>query len=100
MPMSKPEDFALKDEASEVCCFCSNEDGSVKSCNEIFEGGVNYFMSVLKGYDKSFVEKIVRYNMNTNCPHRKGKDDAILKWEMASPEEFEEVMKRLEESVS
>jgi len=79
MPMDKPEDFALKDETSEICCFCSNEDGSVKTCEEIFNGGVNYFMGVIKDHDKAFVEKIVRYNMNTNCPYREGKDEIVLK---------------------
>ncbi len=95
MPMNKPEDFALKDETSEICCFCSNDDGSIKTCEDIFNGWVNYFMSVLQGYDKDFVEKIVRYNMNTNCPYRQGKNETILEWTMTTPEEFTEVMKHL-----
>lgn len=95
MPMSKPEDFAEKNVNNEICCFCSNEDGSIKTCEEIFNSGVNYFMGIQNKYDKTFVEKIVRYNMNNNCPYWKGKNESILVGDMASEEEFIEIMNSL-----
>ena len=93
MPLTKKEDFAGGDENSIFCHFCVNADGSVKSCEEIFEGGVQYFMSHV-GNDRKMAEKITRKNMSGQ-PYWQGKDCAILKGEMATDEEFAEVMKKL-----
>ena len=43
MPLEKKEDFALGDENAEFCVYCTNVDGSVKSGEEIFKGGVEFF---------------------------------------------------------
>lgn len=93
MPLSKKEDFALGDENSQFCLYCVNPDGSVKSCEEIFEGGVQFFMSKL-GSDRKLAEKINRKNMNMQS-YWQGKDCAILKGEMATDEEFAEMMKKM-----
>lgn len=93
MPLTKKEDFAGGDENSNFCLFCVNADGSVKSCEEIFEGGVQFFISQLKS-DRSIAEKIVRKNMN-QLPYWQDKNCEILKGEMATEEEFNEVLKKL-----
>ncbi|NTV40746.1 MAG: AraC family transcriptional regulator [Candidatus Moranbacteria bacterium] len=93
MPLEKKEDFAGGDENSDFCLYCAGEDGNVKSCEEIFEGGVQYFMSQI-GNDRQLAEKITRKNMS-RLPHWQGKDCEILKGEMATDEEFAEVMKKL-----
>lgn len=93
MPLDKKEDFAGGDENSKFCCFCVNEDNSVKTCEEIFEGGVGYFMSQL-GDDRAMAEKITRKNMSGQ-PYWQDKDCPILKGEMASDEEFAEALKKL-----
>lgn len=93
MPMSKKEDFAGGDENSKFCLYCVNADGSVKTCEEIFEGGVQFFMSKL-GDDRKMAEKATRKNMNMQS-YWQGKDCAILKGEMATDEEFAEVLKKL-----
>ena len=86
MPLTKKEDFAGGDEDSKFCVYCVNADGSVKACEDIFEGGVQFFMSQI-GVDLEMAEKIVRKNMN-RLPHWQGKDCKILNGEMATDEEF------------
>lgn len=93
MPLLKKEDFAKGDENSDFCLYCVNADGSVKTCEEIFEGGVGYFMSQMEG-DREMAEKITRKNMNGQ-PYWKGKDCEVLKGEMATDEEFAEALKKL-----
>jgi len=93
MPMSKKEDFALGDENSKFCLYCVNPDGSVKSCDEIFEGGVQFFMGKLGG-DRAMAEKVTRKNMNMQS-YWQGKDCEILKGETATDEEFAETLKKL-----
>jgi hypothetical protein len=93
MPLTKKEDFAGGDENSKFCLYCVNAEGNVKTCEEIFEGGVQYFMSNV-GNDRKIAERITRKNMSAQ-PYWKGKDCAILKGEMATNEEFAEVMKKL-----
>jgi hypothetical protein len=93
MPLINKKDFAGEDENADFCLYCVNTDGSVKTCEEIFEGGVQYFLSQLDG-DRSLAEKIVRKNMN-RLPYWHDKSQEILKGEMATDEEFADVMKKL-----
>lgn len=93
MPMNKKEDFAGSDENSEFCLYCVGEDGNVKSCEEIFEGGVQFFMGAI-GADRKLAEKVTRKNMKQQS-YWQGKDCAILQGEEASDEEFAEAIKKL-----
>ena len=93
MPLEKKEDFAGGDENSNFCLHCVGEDGNVKSCEEIFEGGVQYFMSQIVD-DRQLAEKITRKNMSQQ-PHWQGKECEILKGEIATDEEFAEALKKL-----
>jgi len=93
MPLVKKDDFAGGDENAKFCLYCVNTDGSVKTCEEIFEGGVRYFMSQL-GNDRKMAEKIVRINM-TQLKYWQDKMSKILDGEMATDEEFAEVLKKL-----
>jgi len=93
MPLTKKGDFAGRDENSNFCHFCVNAAGSVKSCEEIFEGGVQYFMSQIGG-DRKMAEKVTRKNMS-GLPCWQGKNCEILKGEMATDEEFAEILKKL-----
>jgi radical SAM protein with 4Fe4S-binding SPASM domain len=93
MPMSKKEDFAGGDVNSEFCLYCVNADGSVKTCEEIFEGGVQFFMGQIGG-DRQMAEKVTRKNMNMQS-YWQGKDCAILKGEVATDEEFAEALKKM-----
>lgn len=93
MPLVKKEDFAQGDENAKFCVYCVSEDGSVKSCEEIFEGGVQFFMSQIGG-DRAMAEKITRKNMGQQ-PYWQGKDCPVLKGEVATDEEFAKAMEKL-----
>lgn len=93
MPLTKKEDFALGDESSEFCLYCVHEDGSVKSCEEVFEGGVGFFMGAT-GAPRDLAERLTRKNMNQQS-YWQGKDESVLHGEEASDEEFEEALKDL-----
>ena len=94
MPLTKKEDFAGGDESSNFCLYCVGADGSVKSCEEIFEGGVQYFMNIL-GNDRIIAEKITRKNMKEQ-PYWQGKNCEILNGEVATDSEFADAMKKVE----
>lgn len=93
MPLMNKDEFAGGDINSNFCLYCVNEDGSVKSCEEIFEGGVQFFTSQI-GLDKKLAEKITRKNMVT-LPQWKGKNYKILEGDMATDAEFAQVLKSL-----
>ncbi|MDD2756824.1 MAG: zinc ribbon domain-containing protein [Patescibacteria group bacterium] len=93
MPLEKKEDFARGDENSEFCLHCVNADGSVKTCEEIFNGGVEFFITAIGG-DRLMAERIVRKNIN-QLPYWQNKNCAILQGEEATDEEFAEAMKKL-----
>jgi len=93
MPLEKKEDFALGNENSEFCLYCVNTDGSVKSGEEIFNGGVNFFLGIIGG-DKNLAEKLVRKNMN-RLPYWQNHECELLKGEEATDEEFEAVMAKI-----
>jgi hypothetical protein len=93
MPLERKEDCAQGDENAQFCVYCVNADGRVKACEEVFQGGVQFFMDSLGG-DRAEAEKITRKNMSQQ-PYWQGKDCEILKGEMATDEEFAEAMKKL-----
>lgn len=93
MPLLKKEDFAGGNENSEFCLYCVDEKGNVKSCEEIFEGGVNFFLSQL-GDDRVLAEKVVRRNMNS-LSYWQNKGCAILEGDMVTDEEFQAIMQKL-----
>lgn len=93
MPLEGIEDLANGDENSRFCHYCLDDKGRLKPVEEIFESGVEFFMSQLGG-DRQKAEKITRKNM-IRQPYWQGKDFECLKGEMATDEEFEEVIKQL-----
>lgn len=88
MPMEKSEDFGNNNMSVKTCIHCTNADGSVKSCEEIFEGGVGFFMQVT-GADRDLAEKLVRKNM-LQLPYWK-----TLAGPLATDEEFAAMMAKL-----
>lgn len=95
MPLVKKEDFANGDESSQFCLYCVKEDGTAKSCEEIFRGGVDFFMQML-GSDKALAERITRRNM-ASLPYWQNQECDALKGDMATDEEFDAAMKKLAE---
>ena len=93
MPMEKAADFAGGDINAKFCVYCVGEDGVVKSCEEIFEGGVQFFMNQL-GSERTLAEKVTRKNMKMQ-PYWQDKNCEILQGEEVSDEEFAEILKNL-----
>lgn len=93
MPLIAKEDFAKGDMHAKFCVHCVDEEGNVKTCDEIFEGGVQFFLSQIGG-DRVMAEKITRKNMNMQ-PYWQGNDFAILKGAVATDEEFADTMKKM-----
>ena len=48
MPLEKPEDCAGGNLDAISCIYCTGDDGNVLPCEEIFEGGVGFFMDTAK----------------------------------------------------
>lgn len=93
MPLTKEEDFAGGNTSSDFCAYCADSDGKVKSCDEIFNGGVEFFVSQIGG-DRAIAERVTRKNM-CQLPYWQDKECECLKGEIASDEEFAAIMTKL-----
>jgi hypothetical protein len=93
MPLEKKEDFAKGDTSADFCLHCTDADGTVKSVEEIFEGGVQFFMNSIES-DRSMAERITRKNMLSLLYWQENNSD-VLKGEVATDQEFSEVLKKL-----
>lgn len=94
MPLDNKEFIGTKVDLGLVCKFCTNKDGTVKSCNDIFNGGVHFFITSIAGTDKAMAEKAVRKNMN-RLPYWKNSNEHCLKGEELTDEEFHKLLKKL-----
>ena len=93
MPITNPEELGATVGENKFCIHCVNADGSVKSCSEIFEGGVNFFLTSFPEYDRTQAERLTRKNM-CNLSYWQDKDCDCLKGEQATDEEFQELMSK------
>jgi len=94
MPLNDKSDFGMKNEQGSFCKHCITPDQKVKSCEEIFNGGVQFFMTAIPGTEKNFAERIVRKNMN-NLPYWKKNKSLCLKGAIATDKEFQEILSKL-----
>ena len=94
MPLINPADIGAKTADGSACIHCSNPDGTIKSCEEVFEGGVQFFMDSIPGTERALAERLTRKNMN-NLPYWQKNGTDILQGEEATDEEFQEMMGRM-----
>lgn len=94
MPLENDDQKGAKTAEGTACTYCSKNKHEIKTCAEIFEGGVQFFLSVMENADRALAERIVRKNMN-NLAYWQNHHDSLLDGEMASDEEFAEMMERL-----
>lgn len=75
---------------------CINDcmNGDMKEPEEIFEGGVQFFLSVTGGEDRALAERLTRKNMNS-LDYWKSHPAEILNGPTATDEEFHAVMSKL-----
>ena len=94
MPLEHEGEIGAKLPEGFVCIHCA-ENGKVKSCKDIFEGGIDFFLSMLPDADRSLAEKLTRRNMKS-LPYWQANPDSILNGPVASDKEFASVMDLLE----
>ena len=94
MPLDDPSQIGGKITDGAVCVHCSTPDGNVKSCEEVFEGGVQFFMGAVPNTDRALAEKLTRKNMK-NLPHWQKNGCSCLDGEEASEEEFGQALRAL-----
>ena len=94
MPLTNPQDEALSLDGQHFCVHCVDEHGAVKSCAEIFDGGVQFFLMNFPDLGKAMAEKITRKNM-LSLPYWQDKKADCLNGEVATDAEFEMILKKL-----
>jgi hypothetical protein len=110
MPLEKEEDVKAQTEKGPICEYCLGTDGKVKSCEEVFEDGVQFFMNSVPGVDRELAEKVTRKNMrqlpqwadwnSDGSEHGlgedwSGEDYGCLRDEEATDEEFANALGKL-----
>ncbi|QQR54995.1 hypothetical protein IPG41_00230 [Candidatus Peregrinibacteria bacterium] len=91
MPLDEAHGFGTATEFGQVCQYCLGSDGKIKDCAEIFEGGIQFFMTIEGVSDRAMGERLTRKNMK-NSPYWKTHPNACLEGEEASDEEFYAVL--------
>lgn len=66
MPMTEPEDFALRDPSKEYCRYCCRPDGDMQDFEEKKEGMTHFIMET-QGIAKEVAEKAA-LNAMKNLP--------------------------------
>jgi hypothetical protein len=93
MPLTRPEDCAGGDLNAVSCVYCTDENGEIKSCAEIFEGGVQFFMGTTHSA-RDLAERLTRRNMKS-LEYWQNNPCDLLNGETASDEEFQSAMSKL-----
>lgn len=93
MPLEDSNFIGKKTGEMDFCIYCVDDQGQVLSCADIFSGGVQFFMEHVS-LDRDMAEKITRKNM---CKQKywQGKNEACLQGELASDEQFADVLEKL-----
>ncbi len=86
-------DIGLETPEGPVCKFDS-ADGAIKSPEQIFEGGVQFFMHATTEGDRVLAERLTRKNMN-NLPHWQQHPFDQLEGEQATEAEYQDAMGKL-----
>lgn len=95
MPLENNSLVGLVQGDQSFCIHCVDSDHRLKSCEEIFAGGVEFFLTLDPTFERKFVEKIVRKNM-LHLPYWQNNPAACLQGDIASDEEFSAVLSRLQ----
>lgn len=86
-------DFGMDTPDGPVCKF-DIKDGQIKSPEEIFQGGVEFFANTVADGDRDLAARLTRKNMNS-LPYWQAHPFAELQGEQATDEEFGTAMAKL-----
>ena len=95
MPLDTEDVIGVETDNESFCIHCVNADKEVKPCEEIFEGGVQFFMSLDSSVTRNFAEKLVRKNMR-QLFYWQNRVDLCLSGETATDEEFQSILSKLQ----
>jgi hypothetical protein len=87
-------DVGLETVEGKVCKFDVREDGTMKSPQEIFDGGVEFFAGAVADGDRDLAARLTRTNMKS-LPYWQAHPFAELGGEPASDAEFGAAMAKL-----
>jgi hypothetical protein len=87
------KDLGMETPDGPVCQF-DLKDGVIKSSEDIFEGGVQFFMGTVADGDRALAERLTRKNMS-HLPYWQERPFALLEGDQATDEEFGAAMQRL-----
>lgn len=90
---SHANDIGFETAEGPVCVFDS-QDGKVKSGEEIFKGGIEFFLGEATNGDRDLAERVTRKNMK-QLPYWQKHPFAELEGPEATDEEFGMVMMKL-----
>lgn len=90
---SHANDIGLETADGPVCVY-DVKDGVLKPAEEIFEGGVQFFMSQGMEDDRALAERVTRKNMKS-LPYWQAHPFDLLNGDEATDEEFGMVMAKL-----
>ncbi|MCW1891942.1 MAG: hypothetical protein KIH65_001730 [Candidatus Uhrbacteria bacterium] len=76
-----------------LVCIHDIVDGQIKKPEDVFEGGVRFFLSINAG-DRDLAERITRKNMNS-LPYWKSHPCEALNGPEATDEEFQAVLAKM-----
>ena len=77
-----------------IVCRFDIQDGQIKSGEDIFEGGVQFFLTSVAGGDRDLAERLTRKNMGM-LPYWQQHSFASLEGVQSTDQEFGEAMSRL-----
>lgn len=86
-------DIGLETAEGPVCVF-DVKDGAIKSAEDIFEGGIQFFLGEVAEGNRELAERLTRKNMNA-LPHWQQHPFAELEGPQATDEEFGAAMAKL-----
>ncbi|AZS51724.1 hypothetical protein DM558_13525 [Entomomonas moraniae] len=91
MPLDNEGFVSLRKDGYVFCIYCVNENKEIKSCEDIFEGGIQYFINE-EHFTRDYAEKVVRKNMYI-LPYWQNNPAACLEGDMLTDEEFQNLFK-------
>jgi hypothetical protein len=95
MPFVGPHENEIGLETPEgPVCIHDVQDGTIKSAEDIFTGGVEFFMTSVAGDDRGLAERLTRKNMKA-LPYWQSRPFAELEGPVATDEEFGAAMAKL-----
>lgn len=92
MPLEDQSNLGAETSKGPACVHCITPEGELKSCAEIFEGGVQFFMPFIN--DRALAERVTIKNMKQQ-PAWQGCECDCLKGAEATDEEFAAAMTKL-----